>query len=242
MVMPDGKKEVRAFDTALALQWVVINAKSIPESFQYELSDYPIALFSNGQMKDAGKWKFAKRLCDIWGEDSIIAEDILIDLVLIYYGGMFVQELISLWIRGKTWSTIADNYVSYLTRVTGQTCGIIVIMGGYLETTTKGHAQCKRNPTQSLDFVVQNDTIFDVSATVFLSNPNKQGFICLLSDKINAKTRLTAKKYFGNADRFMVTTALEALEIHKPVLLNAVDVLVMAESQTSGLFLEREGV
>ena len=117
-------------------------------------------------------------------------------------------------------------------------------MGGYLGISTKGHAQRKRNPTQSLDFVVQNDTILDVSTTVFLSDSNnKQGFICLLSDKINAKIRLTAKKYSGDADRFMVTTALEALELHKPVLLKADDtyVLVMAESQTSGLFLEREG-
>ena len=102
MVTPDVKKEARAFGTALALQWFVINAESIPEAFLYELSDYPIALFSNGQMKDPGKCRFAKRLCDTWGEDSIIAKDILIDPVLIYDGGMFVQELISLWIRGKT--------------------------------------------------------------------------------------------------------------------------------------------
>ena len=126
-----------------------------------------------------------------------------------------------------------------------ETCEIIVIMGGYLGISTKGHAQRKRNPTQSLNFIiiVQNDTILDVSATVFLSNSNnKQGFICLLSDKINAKIRLTAKKYSEDTDRFMVTTALEALELHKPVLLKADDtyVLVMAESQSSGLFLERE--
>ena len=119
-------------------------------------------------------------------------------------------------------------------------------MDGYLGITTKGHTQRKRNLTQSLDFVVQNDTILDVSANVFLSNPNnKQGFIDLLSDKINAKTRLTAKKCIGDADRSMVTTSLEALELHKPVILKAddTDVLVMclAESQTSGLFLERGG-
>ena len=119
-------------------------------------------------------------------------------------------------------------------------------MGLYLGITAKGHAQRKRNPTQSLDFAVQNGTILDVSATVFLYNPNnKQGFICLLSDKMNAKTKITAKKSSGDADRFMLTTALEALELHKPVLLKADDtyVLVMVESQTSGLFLERgEGV
>ena len=197
-------------------------------------------------MKDAGKWRFAKRLCNTWVDDSIIVRDTLIDPVLIYDGGMCVQELISLWILGETLGAIADNYVSYLTRVTRETCEIIVVMDGYLGITTKGHTQRKRNPTQSLDFVVQNDNILDVSAKVFLSNPNnKQGFIDLLSDKINAKTRLTAKKCIGDADRSMVTTALEALELHKPVIIKAddTDVLVMclAESQTSGLFLESGG-
>ena len=97
MVIPDGKKEVRAFDTALAPQLVMINAESIPEAFQYKLSDYLTAFFSNSHLKDAGKWRFAKRLCDTWGEDSIIVKYILIDPVLIYDLGMFVQELISLW-------------------------------------------------------------------------------------------------------------------------------------------------
>ena len=197
-------------------------------------------------MKDAGKWRFAKHLCNAWGEDSIVTKDTLIDPVLIYDGGMLVHELISLWIRGKTLGAIADNYVSYLTRITRGTCEIIVVMDGYLGISTKGHTQRKRNPTQSLDFVVQNDTVLDVSAIVFLSNPsNKQGFVDFLSEKINTRSRLTAKKCSGDADRSMVTTALETVELHKPVILKAddTDVLVMclAESQTNGLFLERGG-
>ena len=173
MKTSDGKKEARVFDTALALQRVMINAESIPEAFQYELSDYPTALFSNGQMKDAGKRRFAKHLCNTWGEDSIVAKYTLIDPVLIYDGGMLVHELISLCIRGKTLRAIADNYVSYLTciSITRGTCEIIVVMDGYLGISTKGHTQRKRNPTQSLDFVVQNDTVLDVSTIVFLSNP-----------------------------------------------------------------------
>ena len=216
----DGKKEARVFDTTLALQWVMINAESIPEAFQYELSDYPTALFSNGQMKDAGKWRFAKHLCNTWGEDSIVAKDTLIDPVLIYDGGMLVPELVSLWIWGKTVGAIADNYLSYHTRITRGTCEIIVAMDGYLGISTKGHMQRKCNPTQILDFVVQNDTVLDVSAIVFLFNPsNKQGFVDILSKKINARSRLTAKKCSGDADRSMVTTALETVELHKPVIL-----------------------
>ena len=76
-----------------------------------------------------------------------------------------------------------------------ETCEII---DRYLGISAKGHAHRKRNhiPIQSLDFVIQNDTALDVSAMVFLSNYcNKQDFGDLQSDKINTKTRLTAKKY-----------------------------------------------
>ena len=55
---------------------------------------------------------------------------------------------------------------------------------------------------------------------MFLTNPsNKQGFINLLSDRINAKPRLTAKKCTGDADRPIVETALEKLKQHNPVVI-----------------------
>ena len=126
-----------------------------------------------------------------------------------------------------------------------ETCEII---DRYLGISTKGHTHRKRNPIpiQSLDFVIQNDTTLNVSAMVFLSNHcNKQDFGDLQSDKINTKTRFTAKKYSGDANRSMVTTALETVDLHKPLIRKAddTDALVMCqdESQTSGLFLERGG-
>ena len=33
MVIPDGKKDARVFDTELVLQWFGINAESVPEAF-----------------------------------------------------------------------------------------------------------------------------------------------------------------------------------------------------------------
>ena len=130
-------------------------------------------------------------------------------------------------------------------KLMAETCEII---DRYLGISTKGHTHRKHNPIpiQSLDFVIQNDTALDVSAMVFLSNHcNKQDFGDLQSDKINSKTRLTAKKYSGDANRSMIMTALETVDLHKPVIRKAddTDALVMCqdESQTSGLFLERGG-
>ena len=100
-----------------------------------------------------------------------------------------------------------------------------------------------RNSTKTPDFVVSDGTVLDLPAKMFLTNPtNKQGFINLLSDKINAKSRLTAK-CSDDANRFIVTTALDALDFHKPIIAKAdnTDVLAMCliASGTKGLFPER---
>ena len=72
-----------------------------------------------------------------------------------------------------------------------------------------------RNFTKTLDFVVNDETVLDLPAKVFLTNPtNEQGLNNLLSDKINAKPRLTAKKCSDDANRLTVTTALDALDFH----------------------------
>ena len=213
------------------------------------MADYPPALFNaDGLMRPSGKNKFSNYLCDTWGKSSIVEEATLTNPnpVIVYDGGMLIQNLTSLWTRGKTLGGIANEYVSHLTRQSRDSQEIIVVFDGYEEETPKGYIQRQRNPTKTLDFVVQDGTVLDLEATVFLTNPsNKQGFINLLSDKINAKPRLTAKKCTGDADRPIVETALETLKLHKPVLLKAddTDVLVMclAESQTTGLYLKRGG-
>ena len=101
-----------------------------------------------------------------------------------------------------------------------------------------------RNSTKTLDFVVNDETVLDLPAKVFLTSPtSKQGYINLLNDKINAKPRLTAKKCSDDANRFIFTTALDALDFHKPVIVKAdnTDVLAMCliTSGTKGLFLKR---
>lgn len=62
-IRTNGGREVPCFDTKLALQnRVMVNQESLIETFQYELSDYPPALFANGLMRDPGKTKFSKYL------------------------------------------------------------------------------------------------------------------------------------------------------------------------------------
>ena len=120
------------------------------------------------------------------------------------------------------------------------------MLDGYEDKTPKRYIQHQMNPTTTLDFVVQDETVLDLEATVFLTNPrNKQGFNNLLSDKINAKPRLTAMKCTGDADRPIVETVMKTLKLHKPVLPKADDtdllVTCLVESQTTGLYLKKRG-
>ena len=95
---------------------------------------------------------------------------------------------------------IANEYVSHVTRQTWDSQEIIVVLDGYEEEAPKGYIQRQKNPPRTLDFVVQDGTVLDLEATPFLTNPrNKQGFINLLSDKIYAKPRLTAKRCTDDA-------------------------------------------
>ena len=139
----------------------------------------------------------------------------------------------------------ATNDVSHLIRETRTSRESIVVLDRYTEVTTKVHIQRRRNLCQILDILVHKNTFLDVSAKIFLSNPaNKQCFIVVSDEKINAKPTLTwtAIKCLGYADRSIVETTLEALKLHKPVIIKSdhTDVLVMclAATDTRGLFLK----
>ena len=62
-ITADAKKETRVFATEFARQRVMINEGFATKAFQYELSDFPPAVFHNGQMRKASKHKFLNYLC-----------------------------------------------------------------------------------------------------------------------------------------------------------------------------------
>ena len=198
-------------------------------------------------MREAAKHKFSNYLCNTWGDSSIVQDHTLTETSpgTAYDAVMLLQNLIILWKQGITLDSIKDQNVSHLIRLTRQSQEIIVTFDGYLGLQRKAmyNDERHRNSTKTLDFVVNDETVLDLPAKVFLTNPtNEQVFINLLSDKINAKLRLTAK-CSDDANRLIVTTALDALEFHKPVIVKAdnTDVLAMCliTSGTKGLFLKR---
>ena len=200
-------------------------------------------------MRKAAKHKFSNYLCNTWGDSSIVQDHTLTETSpgTAYDAVMLLQNLIILWKQGITLDSIKDQNISHLIRLTRQSQEIIVTFDGYLGLQRKAmyNDEQHRNSTKTLDFVVNDETVLDLPAKVFLTNPtNEQVFINLLSDKINAKLRLTAK-CSDDANRLIVTTALDALEFHKPVILivkaDNTDVLAMCliTSGTKGLFLKR---
>ena len=223
-----------------------IKEESIAEAFQYELSGFPPSLFHNGHMRVAAKRKISNYLCNPLGDRSIVEDRTLTEPnpVTAYDAGMLLHNPIILWKQGIILGSIKDQNVSHLIRLTRQSQEIIVTFNGYLGLQRKAmyNDERHRNSIKTLDIVANDGTVLDLPAKVFLTNPtNKQGFINLLSDKINTKPRLTAKKCSDDANTFIVTTALDALDFHKPVIVKAdsTDVLAMCliASGTKGLFL-----
>ena len=199
-------------------------------------------------MRVAAKRKFSNYLCNTWGDSSIVEDHTLTEPnpLTTYDAGMLLQNLIILWKQGIKLGSIKDQNVSHLIRLTRQYQEIIVTFDSYvgLQRNAMYNDERHRNSTKTPDFVVNDGTVLDLPAKVFLTNPtNKQGFINLLSEKINAKSRLTAKRCSDDANRFIVITALDALDFHKPIIVKAdtTDVLAMCliASGTKGLFLER---
>ena len=169
---------------------------------------FRLHLFNNGHMRLAAKRKFLNYLCNTWGDSSIVEDHTLTEPnpVTTCDAGMLFQNLIILWKQGISLGSIKDQNVSHLIRLTRQSQEIIVTFDGYLGLQRKAMYNDERhqNSTKTLDFVVNDGTVLDLPAKVFLTNPtNMQGFINLLSDKINAKPRLTANKCSDDANRFM---------------------------------------
>ena len=169
-----------------------------------------------------------------WGDSSIVEDHTLTEQnpATAYDAGMLLQNLIILWKQGITLGIIKDHNVSHVIRLTKRSQEIIVTFDVYLGLQRKAMYNDERhqNSTKTLDFVVNDGTVLDLPAKLFLTNPtNKQGFINLLSDKINTKPRLTAKECSDDANRFIVATALDALDVHKLVIVKAdnTDVLAM---------------
>ena len=175
-------------------------------------------------MRDPGKTKFANYLCDTWGKDSLVTEDTLQDPLMIYDSGMLLQQLGHLWIKEKAFGDIAlaDGYVSHFIRRTSYTLEILVIFDDYRGITTKGHKQRQRSPFRSPDYVVTREAKLDIPGNVFLSNPgNKQSFLDILADAISSTPRVSATKCPGDADRTIITTAVDALQFHQPVIVRS---------------------
>ena len=159
-------------------------------------------------MRLAAKHKFLSYLCNTWCDSSIVEDHALTEPnpVTACDAGMLLQNLIILWKQGITLGSIKDQNVSHFIRLTRQSQEIIVTFDGYLGLQQKAmyNDERHRNSTKTLDFVVNDGTVLDLPAKVFLTNPtNKQGFINLLSYKINAEPRLTAKKCSDDANRFI---------------------------------------
>ena len=239
-------KKKGQIDTSLCLQRITLKYSTVEEALCYELSSLPPALFSeDGFMRDSGKAKRARDLCNKWGVvvDSVHAVSIVFD------GGMLLNHLRKGWKRGDTFLSYAEQVVHHISNAaTEDETKISVVMDGYSGVTTKMHIQSKRNPVKSLEIKATKEMTLQTTPEIFTSHPaNKQRLVDIVAEAINQSplSNLEARKADGDADTKIVMTGVELASAGACVIrADDSDILFLciAQPNTENLFVKRSGL
>ncbi|GBM84067.1 hypothetical protein AVEN_157682-1 [Araneus ventricosus] len=145
--------------------------------------------------------------------------------VYIIDGGYLLHRV--LWNRGSTFSSIYDNYVTYVRTKYKSTA--LVIFDGYPENETVGGTKCaeraRRTRKQTSSEVMFAETMIPtVSQEKFLANPkNKDRLISILMNKFSS-LNMTCKKADEDADCLIVNSALALAPTHLSVVVLGEDI------------------
>ncbi|GBM74189.1 hypothetical protein AVEN_104812-1 [Araneus ventricosus] len=145
--------------------------------------------------------------------------------VYIIDGGYLLHIII--WNRGSTFSSVCDNYATYVRTKYKSTA--LVIFDGYPENETIGSTKCakraRRTRKQMSSEVMFYETMIPtVSQENFLSNPkNKDRLISILMNKFSS-LNMKCKKVDEDVDYLIVNSALDLAPTHPSVVVIGEDI------------------
>ena len=93
----------------------------VSQSFQYEMSAYPISLFKDGYMRKPVKSKLRKALID----DKV--NEAKGEWVFVLDGGALLHKV--RWAKGATYKQLAEQYVKYVRNKFGQSFLMVTTLG-----------------------------------------------------------------------------------------------------------------
>ncbi|GBO28443.1 hypothetical protein AVEN_103963-1 [Araneus ventricosus] len=193
--------------------------EELEDFLTYELCPFPLPLFDEGGMRKGTKSSLYKAFKPCSQNFNAESSVYIID------GGYLLHRV--LWNRGSTFSSICDNYVTYVRTKYKSTA--LVIFDGYPENETIGGTKCaeraRRTRKQMSSEVMFDETMIPtVSQEKFLANPkNKDRLISILMNKFSS-LNMTCKKADEDADCLIVNSALALALTHLSVVIIGEDI------------------
>lgn len=219
------RDELIPIDPLLLFQRISImkqNDVELKTCFNYELSPYPLSLFSEGGMRKTKKsvlYDYIKPM-----------ENTNVELNYKTYvvdGGFLLHRII--WQINQTFVKICQLYVSYIEKHFGKK--VTIVFDGYNESSqsTKNAERHRRIKNTSSDILFDKNMVLTIAQSSFLSNlRNKSRFINILSIdlKNNGYTVLQAA---DDADTMIVNEAILKANYEPDVIVvgEVIDLLVL---------------
>ena len=204
---------------------VVINSHHEMEEFlTYKLSQQPTALFQHDLLRKNNK-------SDLTIARSLTTSD---NITVVTDGGYLLNTV--KWPIDATYHKIAANYVKHVcTKFTGMP--VIVLFDSYISaaTSTKNTEHPRRSQKTA-----SRDILFDASMKPFipqhsfLRNPTNKMHLFSIITQCFANDCVHCKQAKRDADRLIVSTALEVSNLVLVVATDT-DILVMLVNQASGI-------
>ena len=152
---------------------------TVETSLHYELTPFPLSLFSNKdqKMSKANKADFSKTSLKALTDPLDLTNQPCSTLVI--DGGWLLYVVT--WEQQQTWQEIANSYLNYVHHLGRCSQKIIVVFDGYSKSP-KDHDHIQRTKNSCCDLKIRPDMVHWTPRAQFLDNtPNKRQLIHLLS-------------------------------------------------------------
>ena len=218
-----GTTQVNALKYFNRLVIFAQRVSNLEKSLEYELTPFPLSLFSEKDqlMHDANKAAFAqeclKDRVEVLDSPTMKNKSYVID------GGWLLRQ--TSWGKSDTWKTIIERYVDLVQYLGSSSEAVSVIFDGY-ESSTKDHTHRRRMKHFCHDMQINLENIPYTTKEKFLSNANnKTELITLITNKLR-ENGVHVTECRDDADTAIVKSILEFSKIN-PVEVRAEDSDIM---------------
>ena len=180
---------------------------TVETSLEYELTPFPLSLFSSNdqKMNKANKAGFSKTCLKELTDPLDLTNQPCCTLVI---DGGWLLYMVK-WEQHQTWQEIANSYLSYVQCLGRSSQKIIVVFDGY-SRSPKDHDHIRRTKNSCCDLQIRPDMVHWTPKTKFLDNThNKSELIHLLSSTFR-RHQITVEQCDNDADTSIVREALAA--------------------------------